>query len=216
HASVLGREFSLRILERMVVSESAVAPILETLQKQGIIQQVQLVPEPVYRFKHVLTQETAYDSLVLHQRKTLHEIAGTAIEEIHSAQLEEQPELLMFHFGRAENWAKAAQFGLKSAEKASRLSRFSEALATLEQAETWLARLVGGFDSKGMLIDVLLGQERVCETLGFRDRQQELINRVMSLLDPSADRSLRADTLVRQGELSTLLGHFDEAESALT
>src|SRR6185295_20140609 len=72
HASVLGREFNLRILERLVVGKSAIAQCLDVLQKQGLIQQIRVLPENIYRFKHVMTQEVVYDSLLLHQRKALH------------------------------------------------------------------------------------------------------------------------------------------------
>src|SRR6185436_5840609 len=91
--------------------------------------------------KHVLTQEVSYDSLLLHQRKALHEAAGRAIEELYSGRIEEQLELLTFHYSRAENWPKAVRFGRDSAEKASRLSRFAEALTMLEQTEAWSSKL---------------------------------------------------------------------------
>lgn len=215
HASVLGREFNLRILERMVARKSNLTISLDGLQKQGMVQQVRVVPESIYRFKHVLTQEVVYDSLLLHQRKALHEAAGLAIEEVYGGRFDEQLELLTFHYSRAENWPKAVRFGRESAEKASRLSRFAEALATLEQAEAWSSKLEHTAEWKQMIVEILLAQERQCETLGLRDRQQDLIDRVFSFLDAKSDQGLLAKTLVRQGELCTLLGRFDEAEAAL-
>ena len=214
HASILGREFSLRVLEQVVTDQSTLKLSLDSLQKQGLIQQLRVTPESVYRFKNALVQEVAYDSLLLHQRKALHEAAGLAIERIYTGRLEEQLEMLTFHFSRAENWSKAIQYGRESAEKASRLSRFAEALAMLEQAQTWSAKLEHKNERNQVLIDLLLAQERQCETLGMRERQQALIDRVFSLL-PAEDQALRAETLVRQGELCTLLGCFNKAEAAL-
>ena len=215
HASVLGREFNLRILERMVVSKRTMTTCLDSLQNQGLIQQIRIAPESIYRFKHVLTQEVVYDSLLLHTRKALHEAAGLAIEELYNGRFEEQLELLTFHYSRAENWPKAVRFGRESAEKASRLSRFAEALATLERTEAWSSKLEHTPEWKQIIIDILLAQERQCETLGMRDRQQSLIDRVFSFLATSGDQALLAEALVRQGELCTLLGCFDKAESAL-
>jgi predicted ATPase len=215
HASVLGREFNLRVLEQVVANTRTLMLNLDNLQKQGLIQQIRLAPEALYRFKHVLMQEVAYDSLLLRQRKALHEAAGLAIEEIYEGRLDEQLELLTFHYSRAENWAKAVTYGREAAEKASRLSRFAEALAMLEQTEAWSAKLEEGTERDQQTIQILLAQERHCETLGMRERQQALIDRVFSLLPASADEPLLAETLVRQGELRTLLGHFDEAEAAL-
>ena len=213
-AAVLGREFNLRVLDRMTDMQSAMASCLEGLQKKGLIQQIRVVPESVYRFKHVLTQEVAYDSLLLHQRKSLHESAGLAIEELYSGRLEEQLEVLTFHYSCAENWPKAVRFGRESAEKASRLGRFAEALAMLERAEEWSEKLDKTPESERIRIEIWLAQERQCETLGLRDRQQSLIDRAFSFLNESEDQALLAETLVRQGELSTLLGCFEKAETA--
>jgi serine/threonine protein kinase/tetratricopeptide (TPR) repeat protein/class 3 adenylate cyclase len=216
HASVIGREFDLHILERMIEERpSQTAACLRTLQTHGLVQQIRVLPEPAYRFRHVLTQEVAYDSLLLHQRKALHEAAGQAIEQLYSGRIEEQLEVLTHHYSRAEDWDKAVQFGQDAAEKASRLSRFSEALTLLEQTEGWLDRQDGPDEKKQARAKILLQQERLCETLGMRGRQQELINRVLSLVESSGDQSLLADALVRQGELYTLLRRFDEAERAL-
>jgi serine/threonine protein kinase/tetratricopeptide (TPR) repeat protein/class 3 adenylate cyclase len=215
HASVLGREFNLRIVERMVGNRDMIAHCLDILQKQGLIQQIRVLPENIYRFKHVMTQEVVYDSLLLHQRKALHEAAGVAIEELYNGRVDEQLELLTFHYSRAENWPKAVRFGRESAEKASRLSRFNEALAMLEQTEAWWSKLDHTPEWKQIMVEILLAQERQCETLGLRDQQQDLIDRAFSFLATSDDQALLAETLVRQGELCTLLGCFDRAESAL-
>jgi serine/threonine protein kinase/predicted ATPase/class 3 adenylate cyclase len=213
-AAVLGREFNLRVLDRMTERQSAITSCLEGLQKKGLIQQIRVVPESVYRFKHVLTQEVAYDSLLFHQRKALHESAGRALEELYNGRFEEQLEVLTFHYSRAENWPKAVRFGRESAAKASRLSRFAEALAMLERTEEWSAKLDKTSECERTTIEILLAQERQCETLGLRDRQQTLIDRVFSLLSNSGDEDLLAETLVRQGELCTLLESFEKAEAA--
>ncbi len=216
HASVMGREFNLPLLERMMESKGELQRHLATLQRHGLIQQIRVVPELAYRFKHVLTQEVVYDGLLAHQRKALHEAAGRAIEAIYNERLEEQLELLTYHYGRAEIWPKAVRYGREAAEKASRLSRFSEALSVLDQTEIWLSKLQGTPEWKESLVSVLLQQERLCETLGLRDRQQDLISRILTLAEASNDRALIAEALVRQGEFDTLLGRFDEAEAALT
>ena len=190
-------------------------PCLDSLQKHGLIQQIRVAPESIHRFKHGLTQEVAYDSLLLHQRKALHQAAGLAFEDLYEGRLDEQLELLTFHFSRAENWEKAVRYGRESADKASRLSRFAEALAMLEQTEAWSAKFENPAERNRILIEILLAQERQCETLGMRDRQQALIDRVFSLLPASGDQTLIGEALVRQGELCTLLGCFDKAEVAL-
>src|SRR5262249_4936788 len=130
--------------------------------------------------------------------------------------LEEHLELLAHHFSQAQDWVKAARYAQQSAEKARSLSRFSEALSMIELAESWLVKAPEGpEDTKKLLIEILLHEERLCETLEFRERQQSLIDRIISDIDPMADQVLLAQAYIRQGELCTLLGQFDAAERFL-
>ncbi len=215
YASVIGREFNRTILARVLGDTTELPQRLEKLQMLGLIQQTQVLPEPAYRFKHILTQEVAYDSILAHQRRSLHEAVGQAMEAVYRDRLEEHLELLAQHFSRAENWAKAVQFGREAAEKASRLSRFSEALRLFEQAEGWLAKLPESTEKKETLANLLLQQEKQCDTLRLRERQQALIERLLSLLDAANDQTLLSEVYLRQGELLTLLDRYDEAEQAL-
>jgi serine/threonine protein kinase/tetratricopeptide (TPR) repeat protein len=212
HASVIGPEFSRPVLERTLRSKDRLQESLESLQALGLIQQTRVLPEAAYRFKHLLTQEVAYDTLLLHQRKTLHQAAGDAIELLYVDRLEEQLELLAHHFSQAQDWAKAVQYARQSAEKARSLSRYWEALSMIELAEGWLLKLPETPENQKTLLDMLLQEERLCETLELRERQQSLIDRIVSNIDPAADRALLAQAYVRQGELRTLLCRFDEAE----
>ena len=77
-------------------------------------------PELGYMFKHALTQEVAYSSLLLQRRKELHRLAGLAIEELYPDRLAEHYEVLAHHFARAEAWDRALDYLLKAAEKAEK------------------------------------------------------------------------------------------------
>lgn len=100
-ASVIGREFTRSIL-RDATGATDLTPALERLKSAGIIQQIRVVPDALFRFKHVLTQEVAYESLLEHQRKSLHQGVGRAIERCHRNAFEEPLELLAYHFSVAE------------------------------------------------------------------------------------------------------------------
>jgi serine/threonine protein kinase/class 3 adenylate cyclase/tetratricopeptide (TPR) repeat protein len=213
HASVIGQEFNRPILERTFESRHQLSHCLENLQALGLIHQVRVLPEATYHFNHMLTQEVAYDSMLLHQRRSLHEAVGQAIEDLSRDRIEERLDLLAYHFSRAENWAKAVHYAREASERAVRLIRFSEALGMLEKVEGWLSKLP---ESKATMVEVLLEQERLCETLGLRERQQALIDRFLSLLDPVSDQALLAEVYIRQGELYALLKRFAEAERLLS
>ncbi len=211
-ASVVGREFGRRILEETLPDTSELMSSLEALKELGLVQQLSVLPEALYRFKNALTQEVAYGSLLQHQRRAVHGQVGEAIERIYADRLEEHAAHLALHFGAAEEWEKAIEYGHKSARRAGQLQRFDEVLATLSNVRRWLLELPQTPERQQELVEVLLEMERACETLGQRTRQQELIDEAMLILEPLGDTAKRAEAEIRQGELLTLLGKFEEAD----
>ena len=213
-ASVIGRDFGRALLHRSLADASALAAALDTLKGAALVQQTRLVPDPLYRFKHVLTQDVVYSSLLEHQRRELHGRVGAAIEAMHEGGLGEQYERLAHHFSRAGQWSAAVDYGLRSAERAEALNQFAEALQILERTQRWLFHV--DEPARGTtLIEILLRQERLCETLGRRGRQQRLIDELIGLLEPTADRERLAEVYVRQGDVYTLQRRFAEADAAL-
>ncbi|HYL30517.1 MAG TPA: tetratricopeptide repeat protein [Gemmatimonadales bacterium] len=222
-ASVLGRDFGQGLLEQVLGRPSGLPLHLERLKAAGLVQQTRVTPQPVYRFKHAVTHEVVYDSLLEHQRRTLHGVTGRAIEQLFRERMEqlvrerieEHFATLADHFSRAEEWRAAAHYGLQTARRAANSGRFAEALEILDRARGWLARLPEDAEQRGEVADVLLLQERVCETLGLRERQQQLIDEVIALLPPNEGSSRLAEAHLRQGDLFTLLGRFDRGAAAL-
>ena len=213
-ASVIGREFSRAILERALPNAGRLPNALQSLKSAGLIQQVRVVPEAVFRFKHVLTQEVAYGSLLEHQRKELHGRVAAAIEACHNGRLHDQLQQLAHHHSRAEHWMQAIDYGVRAADRLHALSEFTEALQQLERAEAWLERSPLA-ERATLQVEILLRQERLCETLGLRARQQDLIDRLITLLESSDERVHLAEVYLRQGDLFTLLRSFERAENAL-
>ncbi len=213
-ASVVGREFSRSILERALPSTGRLPNALQSLKSAGLIQQVRVVPEAVFHFKHVLTQEVAYNSLLAHQRKDLHGRVAAAMEADNEGRMPDQLQQLAHHHSCAEHWLQAIDYGVRAADRLHALSEFTEALQLLERCEEWLTRS-GAEENASLHVDILLRQERLCETLGLRVRQQQLIDRLIVLLQSTGERAQLAEVYLRQGDLFTLLRDFDRAEDAL-
>jgi predicted ATPase len=214
-AAVVGREFAVPVVERVLAPEGlSPESALLRLTELGLVQRVRVVPDPTYRFKHVLTQQVAYDTLLLHQRRALHGRVGAAIEARWPDRCEQHAEALAHHFHRAGDWRKAVRYARDAASRARHLSDFTPALAILDRVEQWADELHE--DERGpVLVEVLLEQERLCETLGLRGRQQELIGRLILLLENAGDPRRLAEAYRRQGDVHTLLTRYDEAETAL-
>lgn len=214
-ASVIGRDFNLRILVQLLSAKSSTIKALEKLLALEMIQQSRIVPEAEYRFKHVMIQEVVYETMLFRRRKDLHGRVGNIIEEVFSNRLEEHIDLLTHHFSLSENWQKAVHYGRQAAEKNRRLSQFQEAVVIYEKVHKWLERLPESLFKQESRIDILLQQERLYEVLGQREHQQKIIDQLLSLLKPLDAPTLLAEVKIRQGDLFTQLGYFNEAEQAL-
>jgi tetratricopeptide (TPR) repeat protein len=215
-ASVIGREFSNDVLIEVLGVERSPQRAIERLNAAGLIQQSGLPLERGYRFKHVLTQEVTYDSLLGHQRRSLHHLVGCAIERAPGGRGDDQASLLAHHFALAEAWERAVHHGRRAAFRANALGQFADALATLDHVRQWVLRLPEGEERFDLLADVLLQQERQCETLGQRGRQQLIVDELVSLLAPRGASERLSQAYLRQGNLSTLLKRFDAADRMLS
>ncbi|MFQ5946034.1 MAG: AAA family ATPase, partial [Anaerolineae bacterium] len=133
-ASVIGREFTGRLLDRLAELWERTEEYLRELKAIELIYEKSVFPELAYMFKHALTHEVAYNSLLLQRRKQLHRLIALAIEELYRERLAEQYEVLAHHFSKAEEWDKALEYLLKAAEKASKAFANREAIALYDQA----------------------------------------------------------------------------------
>ena len=133
-ASVIGREFTERLLIRLGDIRDRTAACLQELKAIELIHEKSLYPELAYMFKHALTQDIAYHSLLTQHRQRLHGVIGQAIEELYADKLAEHYEMLAHHYTKGENWPKALQYLIESADKAADACAVQEAIDYYDQA----------------------------------------------------------------------------------
>jgi tetratricopeptide (TPR) repeat protein len=117
-ASVIGREFALRLLAR-ITEAGDIHHQVDELRSLELIYEKALHPELAYMFKHALTHDVAYESVVIERRRALHRGIGGVIEELYGDRLPEHYETLAHHYSRGEDWEKALLYHQHSAEKAA-------------------------------------------------------------------------------------------------
>ena len=127
-ASVIGRDFAFRILQTITGMRKELKSHLLNLQGLEFIYEKNLFPELEYIFKHALTQEVAYNSLLLNRRKEIHENIGKAIESLYPERLEEFYEMLAYHYSKSDNYKKSAYYFKLSGKKAEANYSHFEAL----------------------------------------------------------------------------------------
>ncbi len=143
-ASVIGREFTSRLLER---TSGASDDALRQLKAVQLIFERSLYPELVFMFKHALTHEVAYGSLLFERRRALHSAVGDAVRELYADRPADVVETLAHHYERAERWGDAVPFLVSSADKAMAGFALGQAQAYADRALAAIGRLDGPADA---------------------------------------------------------------------
>ncbi|MBV8360184.1 MAG: AAA family ATPase, partial [Deltaproteobacteria bacterium] len=133
--AVTGRQFPLILVRRIApFSDDKLDVMLRELQLAEFIYESPSFPYVEYSFKHVLTQEVAYDSLLTERRKHIHELVAGAIEELFAGTISDHYGTLVHHYSRSGNDLKAAKYLELQAEQAMRRSAYAEARDQLTSA----------------------------------------------------------------------------------
>src|SRR6185295_10980510 len=108
--------------------------LLSRLQAGEFVYEQPAFPEVEYIFKHALTQEVAYSSLLIERRKVLHERTAQAMEEVYRSRLEDHYSELAYHYSRSGNTQKAIDYLQLAGEQAVQRSANAEAINHLTAA----------------------------------------------------------------------------------
>jgi class 3 adenylate cyclase/tetratricopeptide (TPR) repeat protein len=119
-ASVVGRNFAYKLLQYVMELGADIEKNLNNLVELEILYEKTLYPELEYIFKHALTQEVAYESILKRRRQLIHEKIATAIEHQYADRLEEQIELIAHHYKESSNTKKAVEYLVKAGEKSNK------------------------------------------------------------------------------------------------
>ena len=109
-ASVIGKSFLFRLLEAIAEAEQQLEGHLVQLQRVDLVREKAHLPELEYMFKHSLTQEAAYNSLLVDSRREFHHRVGKALEQLFAERKEKYLGLLAHHFEMAGDTAKAVDY----------------------------------------------------------------------------------------------------------
>jgi adenylate cyclase len=132
-AAVIGRTFPYRILAEIAAAEAAAYEDLaleqrmEALQQEDMIRERARLPELEYAFRHDLTREAAYDSLLKRDRRAYHRQVAQALEHLFRDRIEEQVNLLAHHWDQAREPERAIHYLGQAGDRAARLSANEEA-----------------------------------------------------------------------------------------
>lgn len=148
-ASVIGREFPEKVL-RAVSEANELEGKLEHLRRLELIYEKQIVPELQYIFKHYLTQEATYNSILIERRKQIHQQVAAAIESTYQDSLERHYAVLAQHYESAGELQKAFDYYRRAGEHAQQTQSDSVAIDLYNRSDAAFEKLhVGGATLRG-------------------------------------------------------------------
>jgi class 3 adenylate cyclase/tetratricopeptide (TPR) repeat protein len=140
--AVTGREFPLSLIQAVVAkSDEELNGLLNDLQLGEFIYEQPATGGIEYIFKHALTQEVAYNSVLMERRRQLHERTAAAVETLHANSVEEHLAELAHHYVRSANPDKAVEYLTRAGRQALNRSAYAEVQAQLQQGVEWLKKL---------------------------------------------------------------------------
>ena len=133
--AVIGREFPLSLIRQVIAQpEEELYGRLASLQRKEFLYEQPAFPEVEYLFKHALTQEVAYQSVLHERRKALHERTAQAIEALYPERLEDHYSDLAHHYSRSGDTQKAVEYLQLAGQQAVQRSAHAEAISHLTTA----------------------------------------------------------------------------------
>jgi class 3 adenylate cyclase/tetratricopeptide (TPR) repeat protein len=214
-AAVMGSEMPLPLLQVIAeLPEETLRRGLAHLQAAEFLYETRLFPEVEYSFKHALTHEVAYGSLLQQRRRVLHARLVEALEALAPEPAIEQVERLAHHALRGEVWDKAVTFCQQAGNRAHDRAAFRAALSYFEQALQALAHLPESNDTRGLAIDLRLALARPLSQLGEYRRRLALLGEVEVLARALNDRTRLGRVLVLMARVLRMAGDHDGAIAA--
>jgi len=214
-AAVIGTEVPLSLLRAIAdVSEEMLHRGLAHLQAAEFLYESYLYPEQEYTFKHALTHEVAYGSLLLERRRGLHARIVEALEALVPDRVAEQVERLAHHALRGEVWGKAVTYCQQAGARAYDHAAFHEAVTAFEQALQALAHLPENGDTRVLAIELHLALDNALRTRGEYGRSLALLGEAEALARALDDRARLGQVLARMAIVHRITGDHAGALAA--
>jgi len=200
--SIIEREFSYELIRRtMSLQEQQLLSGLSVLKDSELLYERGIYPQSTYIFKHALTREVVYDSILAKRKKKLHEEIGNAIEELHKDNLIEHYGVLAEHYILGENYAKAAEYSRLSGKKAEKAASFPDAIAHAKKRISSLEKLPMTDEGQRKIIDARTTLALYLGQLNYYFEAKEAI-------DPIIDLAIRQCYKKRLCQIRTIQGVY--------
>ena len=161
-AAVIGRSFYVRVLQQISEGQPVLENHLQQLEMAEMIRESRRLPEWEYTFRHALTQEAVYSTLLREQRRRIHGAVGQALERLFPDRHLEFAPLLAHHFDEAQQSDKARHYYVAAGKEAAVLHAneqaliyFRRALAVTQEQEAGAELIIDLYQRLGRVLEHL-------------------------------------------------------------
>jgi len=216
-ASVIGRQFPFNLLESVHSVKDPLDRTLTDLQRRELIREKSRLPERLYMFKHTLTQETVYSSLLLKKRRELHKSVAECLE----ANEPERVNAIARHFLEAREQARALPYLVEAGNRAAKaystkeaIELYTQAISLFEKVDFNLELARSAFEGLGgaheFAYDFPKAAETYRELIAFGEKHADIPMQV------SGKNKLAKTAGFGMGQLPEALHLLEEAEKLAT
>jgi predicted ATPase len=180
--SLIEREFSYKLIKAaMHLPEEELFRRLSFLKDAELLYERGLFPDSTFVFKHALTREVVYGTLLERRKKELHIDIGRAIEEVDKDNLEEMYSSLAEHFEQGGDFEKAATYLNLAQRRARRKSAILDAITYSKREVTCLEKLVQTVEQQKQIIDARIALANNCRELSHHREAMEAVAPILDL-----------------------------------
>jgi len=202
-ASVIEREFSYPLIMKVTgLPEKELLRHLSALKDSEILFERGIYPETNYVFKHALTQEVVYDSILTKRKRTLHEEIAGAIEALYRENIEERYGVLAEHYMMSVNLEKAAYYSRLAGKRAEKTVSLNDAIAYTKKSIACLERLPQTRATQEKIIDART-------VLGLYMFQLFHVAEAKEAIEPILELALNAKYQKRIAQIYNIIAVYD-------
>jgi tetratricopeptide (TPR) repeat protein len=198
--SAIEREFSYELIKCVTnLPEQKLLSHLSLLKDAELVYERGIYPQSTYIFKHALTREVVYDSILIKRKKKLHGEIANAIEKLCKDNISEFYAILANHYIISENYKKGAEYSKLAAKKARKEGSFSDAIVYGDKRAACLEKLPRTDDVEKEIIDARV-------TLGLYYNQVFSHVEAKEAVEPVIELALERDYKRQISHIYTIIG----------
>ena len=201
--SVVEREFGYELIKRVSgFMETKLLSYLSALKESELIYEKGIFPKTTYIFKHALTREVVYESILSKRKKKLHGVIGNAIVEIYGESIVEYHEIIAEHYIKGEDFEKGAEYSRLAGKKAEKTASFVDALVYGEKRIACLEKLPETTEVQKKIVDART-------ILGLYSLQLNWPMTAKKTIEPIIETAAKIGYNRRLSQIYTILGTYE-------